>query len=87
MTTEERREKVSNLFIMARIPFTRLDHYGSQFVVVCLSQGAADKVEYIFRKAGYTIRGNIKSTETNKVNKNSFLLPSRHDVYKVFACV
>lgn len=85
MTSDERREKINNLFVMAELPFKRLDCYGSQVVVVCWSRDAAEKIADILRRGTFTIRGIVKSIDHNKVNKKLLAVPSSHEVWKVFA--
>lgn len=81
-----RAEKINNLFVMAEIPFKRVDCYGSQVVVVCWSRDAAEKVASILSRATFKIRGIVKSRDYNKENKKLLANPSTHEVYKVFAC-
>lgn len=83
---KKRQEHIHNLFVMADLPFKRLDVYGSQIVVVCWSKDAADKIAYILQKGSFKIRGIIESFDYNQENKKLLANPSTHKVYKVFAC-
>lgn len=75
--------------LIAKLESTGLPHkqihcYGSQIVVTAWSQDAANQWASVLGKFA-KVRGIVKSIDENKISRGSFLLPTIHNVYRVFA--
>lgn len=80
------QEKMKAKLEQSGIPFKEVSCYGSQIVITAWSDGAAKKWAMLLAKFS-TVRGTVKSTAECKENKNTVLLPSVVDVWRVFARV
>lgn len=81
-----REQRIEGLLNALNIPTKKIDCYGSQVVITCWSQEAAEKAATTLKKGSFTIRGIIKSMDENKdQSKRKTLYKTRHTVYKVFA--
>ena len=66
------------------IPKKTVEVYGSQIVITAWSEDAAKKWASVLSKFA-TFRGITHSLDYNKVNTNSVMLPSAHEVWRAFA--
>ena len=79
-------QRFQGLFNALGLKYKRIDCYGSQIVVICWSQGEAEKIATMLKRSSFTIRGIIKSFDYNKDQTNRKTISKKiHNVYKVFA--
>lgn len=78
-------ERFHSVLTAARLPFKEVNAYGSQVVITCWSAEAARKIAVFLRVGSFTVLKVAQSVDENKVNENTTLLPSMHDVWRVWA--
>ncbi len=79
MTTQQKMQaKLESL----GLPYKEIKVYGSQIMVTAWSETAANKWHSILCKFTNSRRP-IRSFERNKVNQNTVLLPTRHEVWLI----
>lgn len=64
------------------LPFKQIDVYGSQIMVKAWSESAANKWHSVLCKFTNSRRP-VRSFDHNKVNENTVLLPTRHEVWLI----
>jgi len=64
------------------LPYKEIECYGSQVMITALSESAANKWHSILCKFT-TSKRPIRSIDRNKVNENTCLNPSSHEVWLI----
>ena len=84
MSEKTPQEKIKTKLESLGLPFKKIDVYGRQIVITTLGKKTIDKWVDVLGKFA-KVRGTTHSFDYNKENKNTCLILSRHEVYRVFA--
>jgi hypothetical protein len=66
------------------LPFLEIECYGSQLTIECKSFSACEKWSLIIGKFA-KVKGIIKSISYKKENKNTSLIPSTRNVFRLYS--
>ena len=80
------QQQIAATLAKSGIPAKEIKVYGSQIMIVAWSRGAADKWASLISKFA-KVRGVVKSYDHDKINTNTVLRPSSHDVWLVAATI
>jgi len=84
MTSQDR---IRELLGKVNLPSKRIDVYGSQIVVTCRSESAAEKWAMVLGKFATVTKVALKDLDETKVNKGDVMLPSRVTVWRTYATI
>lgn len=81
------QEQLKSLLSQVGIPSKSIEVYGSQIVVTCYSESAAEKWASVLRKFATVKRVALKSLDDAKVNTNTVMMPSHVNVWRTYATI
>jgi hypothetical protein len=85
--TLEPIKQIEAILRASGIPAKEIRCYGSQIMVTAWSQTAARKWFRLLHGFAETVRQPTLTTDYNKVNKNTCLVPTVHKVWRVWATI
>lgn len=82
-TTQTTQQKIKAALLKTGLPVKEIEVYGSQIVITAWSVDAANQWAAVVVKFA-TLRGVIASMDYTEKNTNTVMLPSAHNVWRVF---
>lgn len=81
------QQRMQELLGKAGIPAKEIKVYGSQVMITCWGRDSAVRFGDLLKTFCSKVRGPIQTADYDKVNQNTVLKPSRHEVWRVWGTI